>query len=723
MSVPRNKYAALEALLRSMFGDTELRAFIHRLPAADRLVASLPGATASLMKVVFDAIGLLNRHGLIDSDFFEALAQERPRKRSDIAEVALAWGVRLPASVVPSQPDAPVARGPGTASDGPSFAESMKGSSTQRPSPPSSPESWDVFVSYAHEDQEWVQLLVENLHELGLEVFYDGWEVDYGDTVSLRLSDGLRRSRNGVLVVSPTALSRPWVLEEYASLLEGAVQRGQRLIPVLYRDAEMPAMLSTRRWVDLRDKRGEPYLAAVRELAAALKGERPQRPKRGQGLRAPGSSVAVPMSAEKQMPTSSLGSPPEPTIQSAKVVAATQGRLVRIEERRAESPPIAAYRWLHLSDLHVGCRGEAEWIQMVDDFERSLDAWMPRIGVPDLVLLTGDLTNRGRREEFDRLDVFLERLQARLERFSDNGARPLVIPVPGNHDLQRPSEDDLLDNYAAYERYVVEDDRTGRRLHKRLWEAAKGEEKTDRVRELFAEYTGWLDRTIVPSLKARASEIKLHTSFFPGDLSLVVELAGPGFPLALVGLNSSWLQIQGGDHEGKLALPLAQFHAALPDDSPLDLFRKDRVHRALLMMHHPPTWLAERFEEEFLRGVYRPDRFAICLHGHMHQPTSRRVAVDGGEERLFFQAPSLFGLEHYGTSKASRLFGYAFGELRENGEVRAWPLDRVVKGDGITEFVADHRRWRWQDTPAGEPVAYRQHVQLRPGDGLRWLRS
>ena len=188
-------------------------------------------------------------------------------------------------------------------------------------------------------------------------------------------------------------------------------------------------------------------------------------------------------------------------------------------------------------------------------------------------------------------------------------------------------------------------------------------------------------------------------------------------------LNSSWLQIQGGDHEGKLALPLAQFHAALPDDLPLDLFSKERVHRALLMMHHPPEWLTERFEEEFLRGIYRPDRFALCLHGHMHEPTSKRIAVDGGEERLFFQAPSLFGLEHYGTSKASRLFGYAFGELREDGEVRAWPLSRVSKGDGSTEFVADHRRWRWQDTAAGEPVAYRQHVELRPGDGRRWRHS
>jgi len=329
MKSPKNNYAALEELLRSMFDETELRAFIQRLPDADRLVASLPGGTASLLKVVLDVINLLNRHGVIDAVFFEGLAAERPRMRSDIAEVALVWGVSLPASAVVSQAATPVAAQPETSVVRPLDASvvaqasasavsqpdgltsepivaAAKETSTAKPSSLMSPEHWDVFVSYAHEDQEWVRILVENLHELGLAVFYDEWEVDYGDTVSRRLSDGLVRSRNGVLVVSPTAVSRPWVLEEYASLLEGAVQRGQRLIPVLYRDAEMPALLSTRRWIDLRDKTGDSYLEEVKKLAAALKGERPQRPKRGLGLRAPGSSVVVPVATDSRSLTDYL---------------------------------------------------------------------------------------------------------------------------------------------------------------------------------------------------------------------------------------------------------------------------------------------------------------------------------------------------------------------------------------------------------------------------------
>src|SRR5579863_7976415 len=77
---------------------------------------------------------------------------------------------------------------------------------------------WDVFVSYGHGDAEWVQVLAANLHRARFEVFLDAWELAGGDRLAGRLEDGIRRSANGVLVVSPHSLSRPWVQEEYAAL-------------------------------------------------------------------------------------------------------------------------------------------------------------------------------------------------------------------------------------------------------------------------------------------------------------------------------------------------------------------------------------------------------------------------------------------------------------------------------------------------------------------------
>ena len=128
---------------------------------------------------------------------------------------------------------------------------------------------WDVFVSYGHEDAEWVRVLAANLHRAGFDVFLDEWELVGGDRVTGRLEEGIRGSANGVLVVSPHSLSRPWVREEYEALLRQAVQEpGRRLIPVLYADAELPVFLANRLWVDFRGAgaTGPVYEARLGEL-------------------------------------------------------------------------------------------------------------------------------------------------------------------------------------------------------------------------------------------------------------------------------------------------------------------------------------------------------------------------------------------------------------------------------------------------------------------------
>jgi TIR domain/CHAT domain len=134
---------------------------------------------------------------------------------------------------------------------------------------------WDVFVSYGHEDARWVRVLAGNLHRAGFDVFLDEWELVGGDRFAGRLEEGIRGSASGVLVVSPHALSRPWVREEYEALLRQAVEQpGRRLIPVLYADAELPVFLGNRLWVDFRGAgtTGPEYEVRLDELVRALRG-------------------------------------------------------------------------------------------------------------------------------------------------------------------------------------------------------------------------------------------------------------------------------------------------------------------------------------------------------------------------------------------------------------------------------------------------------------------
>ena len=90
-------------------------------------------------------------------------------------------------------------------------------------------------------------------------------------------------------------------------------------------------------------------------------------------------------------------------------------------------------RVLHISDLHAGSRDEPE-------VERDLQTLVERLD-PDLVVASGDLTHRGRRDQHDRAAAFLKRL-----------VRPLLA-IPGNHDIPYTFPARFTRTFAEFERH------------------------------------------------------------------------------------------------------------------------------------------------------------------------------------------------------------------------------------------------------------------------------
>jgi 3',5'-cyclic AMP phosphodiesterase CpdA len=89
-------------------------------------------------------------------------------------------------------------------------------------------------------------------------------------------------------------------------------------------------------------------------------------------------------------------------------------------------------RLLHVSDLHTGTREDPE-------VERALAGLIDRVG-PELIVASGDLTNRGRRDQHQRAARFLRSF-----------GTP-VVAIPGNHDMPYTFPSRFTSTFAEFER-------------------------------------------------------------------------------------------------------------------------------------------------------------------------------------------------------------------------------------------------------------------------------
>ncbi|MBR0425413.1 MAG: toll/interleukin-1 receptor domain-containing protein [Clostridia bacterium] len=93
---------------------------------------------------------------------------------------------------------------------------------------------YDVFVSHASEDKaDFVDELVREMKNRDIKVWYDTSEMRWGDSLRKRIDDGLKRSRFGIVVLSPSYIAdeKYWTKAE----LDGLFQQesiGRTLLPI-----------------------------------------------------------------------------------------------------------------------------------------------------------------------------------------------------------------------------------------------------------------------------------------------------------------------------------------------------------------------------------------------------------------------------------------------------------------------------------------------------------
>lgn len=94
---------------------------------------------------------------------------------------------------------------------------------------------YDVFISHAWEDKEsFADEFVKELRNRGAKVWYDTTQMKWGDSMRAKIDDGLKKSRFGVVVLSPNYIAehKYWTKTELDGLFQMESINGKTLLPI-----------------------------------------------------------------------------------------------------------------------------------------------------------------------------------------------------------------------------------------------------------------------------------------------------------------------------------------------------------------------------------------------------------------------------------------------------------------------------------------------------------
>jgi hypothetical protein len=202
--------------------------------------------------------------------------------------------------------------------------------------PPTDP-TYDVALSFAGEDRSYVEQVAMGLRDAGVRVFYDMFEEAnlWGADLYAHLTEVYsKRARYTVLFASQHYAKKQWTsLERRAAQERAFREQSLSILPARFDDTEIPGILTTTGYVDLRHRTAEDLVAlilvklgrttpparAAGSASAAVKARSHQQTYRlGPDTQETGSATpgfnGVPLVDEAASRTQNVGSAPEATI-------------------------------------------------------------------------------------------------------------------------------------------------------------------------------------------------------------------------------------------------------------------------------------------------------------------------------------------------------------------------------------------------------------------------
>lgn len=110
-----------------------------------------------------------------------------------------------------------------------------------------------LFISHSSADKQFVRGLAVDLANRGHQPWLDEWEILAGESITERVAQGVEDSDFLLLVLSDAAVRSRWVEQEWHAKHWAEINERQiKVIPLLKEMCEVPTLLRSKKYIDLR---------------------------------------------------------------------------------------------------------------------------------------------------------------------------------------------------------------------------------------------------------------------------------------------------------------------------------------------------------------------------------------------------------------------------------------------------------------------------------------
>lgn len=136
------------------------------------------------------------------------------------------------------------------------------------------PDRFHVFLSHASIDKNLIDVIYEDLNCANVDIWYDKFEIDYGDSISEKINTGLSKSDLGLVCISKSFLQSSWAKSELNYFIQRRMTSRKNDFIILNLDCkhlELPPLVQDIKYLSLKNEHWKFELCRIINLKALKK--------------------------------------------------------------------------------------------------------------------------------------------------------------------------------------------------------------------------------------------------------------------------------------------------------------------------------------------------------------------------------------------------------------------------------------------------------------------